>query len=220
MIARRIVNPGEVRWATALLIICLLAGALGSLIFAIHWLPGPMERVSGSRLDLRGADVTIGWLSGTPHPEPWPAPNSWSRSMSFARWEHDIRYTANGQSVFSMSLVQAGWPLPAIERKQMWWDWDDPALQTVENTASSPGVLVRPLGLLVNALVVGGGPWLILIGLPLGVLIVCRLIVRANRAMHARCLACGYEIGDMATCPECGAPKPGSDEPRAAQQAD
>jgi hypothetical protein len=206
MPARRTLSAREVRWAAALLVLFLLVGALGSLIFAIQWLPGLSHQVVGSMQTLRGNEVTVGWPSRTPHELPWPAPNYWHLTRGTGRWFYQAQYREeDGVSPqFAMELTQAGWPVAAVQRKLLWWDESDPALQDVGREGSSPGTRIRPLGLLINTLAVGGAAWLLLVGLPLTTLIAYRRLVRASRKKHARCLGCGYEIDGLDKCPECG----------------
>jgi hypothetical protein len=91
-----------------------------------------------------------------------------------------------------------GWPLPVLEQKQMWWDWDDPALKGPE---PDPRLQLLPLGLIVNPLIVGSslfvllaGAWVLLVGMR-----------RMRWRAEARCTNCGYPIRTPSTrCAECG----------------
>ncbi len=62
-------------------------------------------------------------------------------------------------------------------------------------------VIPRPLGFALNTLLYGGV--VLLVVLALGRL--WRWIVGLRCSRRGRCAACGYEIGDLVVCPECGA---------------
>ena len=96
-----------------------------------------------------------------------------------------------------MEVQLLGWPIPVIEEKQMWWDWDDPKLKGPE---PDPALSLKMAGLLVNPLIVGGGAWLIVV-LPWFVPVVAR---RWWRQRQGRCMTCSYPIGTSPVCTECG----------------
>lgn len=146
-----------------------------------------------------GEAAARGWVARTPHADPWPEPETWQMHGRFGQREYDIRWqnpdpNTNG---YSLRLQRLGWPLPVIEIKQMWWDWNDPALQGPE---SDPAPRLMARGVVGNPLIVGVPLWLVFVVLPLG----ARLHERRKRASRNDCVWCGYEAGGLAVCPECG----------------
>ncbi len=139
------------------------------------------------------------WPVSTPHVKPWPAPESWSEGRVFGCRVFDVRtkQTEVGRNAFAMEAQLLGWPLPVIEDKQMWWDWDDPALKGPE---SDPAPTLRLQGLLLNPLILGGGVWAVIV-LPWLIAIVA---TRRWRYQKRRCMDCGYPIGVNVVCTECG----------------
>jgi len=125
------IRPSEHRrlWGTLVLILLLLAAV--NVPFAVTKIRSRMGQHAVQVVSARDADAAgRGWVARTPQADPWPAPESWSKRVRFGHREYDIRWSnpdpnANG---FSMSVQHLGWPLPVIEIKQMWWDWNDPAL--------------------------------------------------------------------------------------------
>jgi hypothetical protein len=69
-----------------------------------------------------------------------------------------------------MQAQHLGWPLPVIELKQMWWNWNDPTLNGPE---PDPAPTLMPAGLLINPLLLGGGVWLVTV-LPAAVFVLAR----------------------------------------------
>jgi len=206
MPTRPLLSASAFRWAAALLVVFLLAGTLASLIFAIERFPGPRNRLSGAVIQVPTDSASV-WPAATPHDVTWPTPEEWGVAREFGVWEHNVAsgsHDTGGR--FQMHVLRSGWPVPALQQKQMWWDWNNPAL---DGPDSDPAKEILYFGLAVNTLVVGGGAWLIVIALPLALLVAYRFWLRANRAIQGRCLSCGYEVGDMSTCPECGLQRQG-----------
>lgn len=58
---------------------------------------------------------------------------------------------------------------------------------------------VHPLGFVSNTLLVGA-----LCIFPFVLLWLCKKWITLNRLQHGRCSACGYNLADLKTCPECG----------------
>jgi hypothetical protein len=153
-------------------------------------------------VQLRGDSAPAQWPAATPHPAPWPRPTYWLERRAWGYREYDVRTEgAEGGSVgFIMNVRHTGWPLPVIEQKQMWWDWNNPAL-TGPEPDPRPAVLVS--GLILNPLLVGTAAFCLLHAGPSWVL----LRRRARLLDLGRCLGCGYLIRtESARCPECGRP--------------
>ena len=160
-----------------------------------------------SRLDarfvptsMREGEIPIQWPSKTPHDKPWPAPTYWVDGHVFGCRTYDVRSfdpESDGSAKFHMDVQHLGWPLPVIELKQMWWDWDDPELDGVE---PDPAPTLELRGLLLNPLIIGGGIWAILV-LPW---IIAVIAMRRSRRHRNRCMKCGYPIGESSVCTECG----------------
>jgi hypothetical protein len=139
------------------------------------------------------------WPAETPHKDPWPAPDFWWEGGVFGCRVYDVRArpTEDGAGAFSMSVQHLGWPLPVIEEKQMWWDWNDPSLNGPESDPA-PSLLLP--GLVLNPLILGGAAWIVFV-LPWLALLIGR---RWSRHRRRRCMACGYPVGRSPVCTECG----------------
>jgi hypothetical protein len=192
---------GEIRGALLVMLILALVAAIVSLLVGWGMMPAPQSSPSGTELRLMGTQAAArGWPSSTPQDQPWPSPNDWSRNTLSGIWYYKIsapNSSNSGGNSFSMQLMQAGWPLPVIENKQMWWDWDDPALKgPVPDPA--PSILYGRFFL--NTAILGGGVWLIVFG-PLGVWVIGR---RMSWTLQGHCTFCGYDMVGVERCPECG----------------
>lgn len=180
-----------------LILLCLAAINVPYAVTKIRSRTGAWPVVSS---DVRGpAAAVLGWPSSVPHDRPWSKPSYHITHKAFGFREYDVRAdpTNEGVNGFSMSVQKLGWPLPVIEIKQMWWDWDDPSLKGPE---PDPRPSLVPLGLVANPVLVGLPVWLLLVVAPL-MLILTR---RVYRARGGDCAWCGYaEVGD-GVCPECG----------------
>jgi hypothetical protein len=201
MIPLRLIKEGEDRLAVVSLVLLLFLVVIVSLIFGIERLPSPRAQISGSQLDLRGPAAGVrGWPSSTPHTKAWPSPQYWVRTTRWGNWYYHVQapnQTDKDANGFSMQLMQSGWPMPVIERKQMWWDWDDPALK---GPVPDPSIQILYGRLALNTLLLGGGLWLVVFG-PLGLFVVGRRVVWTLRG---HCTFCGYDMTGLEQCPECG----------------
>lgn len=196
----RYIKASEVRWLLVSLIVLVLLAAAINVPFAITRIrsrTGMFPRMMQNLTNAEAAEQ--GWPSGTPHERAWPAPNYYTSWTSFGYREYSVKAPGSTEEGdrYSMLVQHLGWPLPVIEIKMMWWDWDDPALKGPEPDPR-PGLM--PLGVLVNPLLVGVPVWFIVCALPV-VFAVGRRRVRARRG---RCAWCGYEIEQQHVCPECG----------------
>jgi hypothetical protein len=195
LILLRLIKEGEARLAVVALVVLLLVAASVSLVVGFKLMPHDQARASGDRLVLDGpAAAAKGWPSSTPHDSPWPPPDDWDRFRGGGVWVYSINAldpARTSGSSYSMGLVRAGWPLPVLERKSVWWDWSNPALKFPD-----PDLPVQILygRLAFNTVVLGGGLWLVLFG-PLLLFVVGRRVLRVLR---------GTKMVGIKSCPECG----------------
>jgi hypothetical protein len=202
MILLRLIKEGEIRLAAVVLVLLSLLAASTSLAVGIELLTitGNFPDQGSSQLDLVRLDaVDKGWPSTTPHQMPWPAPDRWLRQTLVGRWYYSVDAhdpDRPGYSLFSMRVLQAGWPFPVIERKQMWWDWNDPNLKGPE---SAPRFKILWGWLALSVVVFAGGLWLIVFA-PLAL---WTLMIRFERVLRGQCAICGSDRMGCDKCPEC-----------------
>ena len=204
MAAPSLITRREVKRAIILLVAIVLIAAVINVPWAltrVQWLALRHQRTS-MRLNeqsLQGPQIPREWPSSTPHATPWPAPNGWDQTTAFGVRTFNVfgGKPADGRNGFQMEVEQYGWPLPVLEDKQMWWDWNDPKLNGPEN---DPPISLMYRGALLNPIIVGGAFWLALI-IPLTTIIVFK---RQHRRRGNRCINCGYPRGDGNVCTECG----------------
>jgi hypothetical protein len=191
----------EVRRMAILLIVLIAVAAVVNVPWAVTMIRSRVEAPNlPAIVQLSTGAQMLEWPSRTPHAKPWLPPEYWYEFGAFGCRLIDARSLRPNPNVngYSMQVQWVGWPLPVIEIKQMWWNWDDPALQGPEPDPR-PSLMLG--GLLLNPLLLGGGAWLALI-LPWLIFTVIR---RTSRWRNARCIACGYPVGTSDTCTECGA---------------
>ncbi|MFI4897854.1 MAG: hypothetical protein ACIARR_08515 [Phycisphaerales bacterium JB059] len=151
-------------------------------------------------LMLNGAEAAaMPWPSAAPHADPWPELHYWQRQWAFGYNHYDARAPGPdpGANSFAMDVTHLGWPLPVIEHKQMWWDWDNAALSGPESDPA-PRLLLR--GMIGNPLMVGTLVFVLACLVPFSLIVMRRLW----RARGGDCPWCGYTLGDGSLCPECG----------------
>ncbi|MCA9285669.1 MAG: hypothetical protein KDA22_10660 [Phycisphaerales bacterium] len=186
--------------ALLLLLILVLLAAAANVPFALQFIESKQAAWQPTT-NLRGAAAAQrGWPS--PPPLPWPPVEAWSQQRTFGHDRIDARAIEGNTSTHSMDFDLYGWPLPALEQRQLWWPWDDPKWAT--SVPSDPGVSLHWSGVLLNPLIIGGGLWVVLV-VPLAT---ARSIRRASRLRRRCCPECGYpaRVGDA--CSECGRPLP------------
>jgi hypothetical protein len=201
----KLIKPSEVRLLLVSLVVLVLLAAAMNVPFAITKMRSRSTPVGMKWEQHEGADAAArGWPVSTPHRRVWDAPESWSRWSGFGYEEFHVSSPtpAPGVNGFSMQVQRLGWPLAVVEIRQMWWDWNDPALDGPE---PDPRPQLVPTGLVLNPLMMGGGLWLVLCVLPMAVR-VARRVVRRRRG---RCAWCGFEVQALAVCPECGVARGG-----------
>jgi hypothetical protein len=200
------------RQAVILLVLILAAAAINvpAAMLMMPWLRNPLQ---GRKFDVESPAVNRSWPVATPHPQPWPAVTLWMEGRWFGVTFIDAKHTENGdapgqlQSTHAVNVIAAGWPLRCIAHVQYRWVWHDPALQIPHaQERADPGLVLRPVGLVLNPIIVGGGLWLLLFGVPIG----WRRLRGRRRRKQGACPACGYDLrGATSTlCPECGAAHP------------
>lgn len=196
----KLIKPSEVRLLLVSLVVLVLLAGVVNVPFAVTKIRSrttaqPMERTHHNGPEA----ATRGWPVSTPHQRVWVEPQSWSRWSAFGYEEFHVSSPSPepGVNGFSMQVQRLGWPLAVVEIRQMWWDWNDPALDGPE---SDPRPLLVPTGLVFNPLMVGGALWLVLCVLPLA----ARVMRRGVRGRRGRCVWCGFEVEGLEVCPECG----------------
>lgn len=213
METHRLTHRSEVRALGVWLVIVLLVVAVVQVPYAVTKIRSRMTPPPTRAVFLMGtAAAEHGWPAGLPAGHAWPAPESVTvrRAFGFTSFEARAAPRASGVNGYTMQVQRLGWPMPVIEIKQMWWDWNDPALGDPANGGPEPdprpGLL--PLGLALNPLLVGLPIWLVAFGLPMG-WVVAR---RARRRRRGACVWCGYDLAGLAMCPECGREVPSPQE--------
>ncbi|MDF1809342.1 MAG: hypothetical protein P1U42_06570 [Phycisphaerales bacterium] len=193
-------KPDEIRWLARSVIVLVLLAATINVPFALTKMRSHTGAHATNRVMFEDEEAAArGWASNPPHDVEWPDPNHWMKETKFAFREYYIsapKIREDGNN-FLMMTQHLGWPLPVIEEREMWWDWDNPAFVGPE---SNPAPKLLPIGLVFNPLFVGLPIWLLACVLPVCI----RLVVRANRDKQGRCVWCGYQIESFDTCPECG----------------
>jgi len=190
----------EAWWLILSLLVVVLICASVNVGFALTKMRSRTDAYAPQQISVEGPEAAaIGWPTATPHDQAWPPPENITRWSSFGIIESHARRsnTEPGRNGYSMQVQHLGWPMPVIELKQMWWDWDDPALQGPE---PDPRPMLIPMGLVANPILVGVPVWLILCASP--ILFLCvRRFLRAHKGL---CAWCGFEVEDQPLCPECG----------------
>jgi hypothetical protein len=204
MSAPRIIRSGERRLLGASLVLICLTAAAVNVPFAVTKVRSRTGTVQSRTTDVRGAAAgPLGWPSSVPHDQGWPDPtyHITRRAFGYREYEVNTPSTTDGENGYSMAVQHLGWPLPVLEMKQMWWNWNDPALKGPE---PDPRPSLMALGLVANPLLVGVPVWGAVVVLPVAVLV----FRRAGRLRRGDCPWCGYELAAGQMCPECG-PQPG-----------
>ncbi len=219
------------------LFLCLLLGALtlALSIFAAAWHHARVPQ-RFSALVLRASDPKPPWY--WPPPPSWPAladQISANRTVGYAHGTATSTPEPTAvQSVVVLTHMQewigVGWPFYCLEYR-----FDDESDDQVWATRLK-GLLTlsdhRDAFLLNPSWLVQGGtsraaalipltprwPALLLdlaifTTLWLSLLVIPQELRRAHRRARGRCLRCGYQLNQLPTCPECGAPSPAPHRP-------
>ena len=200
MTSNRYLERGEARRALVLLLVLVLLTAAVNVPFALTKIRSRTGAYPAQSEDVWLEEAAEkGWPVRTPHDRVWDAPESWTKWSGFGYREYDVRAPApaSGENGFGMMVQLVGWPMPVIEIREMWWNWNDPALQGPE---PDPRPQLVPMGLVFNPLIVGGGAWVLVGLLPLLV----RVGRRVRRGRRGLCVWCGFDSSGLELCPECG----------------
>lgn len=150
---------------------------------------------------IAGAAAAHGWPGTTPHAQPWPKPSQWNSEATTGR--RYLQVHAQGDTPeerFQMAASQMGWPFPVIQHVQRWWPWDHPTWRMSPNVQDA-GLSFVWSGVVLNPLIVAVPPWLIVVAALAG----WRYLTRLRRLAARQCVACGYPVGVLDRCTECGA---------------
>lgn len=145
-----------------------------------------------------GAEAAAkGWPAATPLP--WPVVTQWSADRGFAyrlsvAWSSPSPDTTTHQMVFE----EFGWPLPVLDRVQLWWPWDDPKWTTTAPPDSE--LRIRWSALTLSSAAMALAIWLLLFG-PFHLWTAAR---RWRHRSRGTCLECAYPLHGAPRCPECG----------------
>ncbi len=191
------------RRSLVLLLLFIFIGAAINIPLAIHFLHSrTAPRAPTLVNDIGPQAAAHDWPAPTPHDTPWPAPTQWVMEGSFG-YRHIQVYGWNGlrsnpTDRVQMQVQRMGWPLPVLQRVQMWWPWSDPKWQS--NAESDPALQLVWSGVVLNPLLFGGTLWMVLV-LPFVAFITVR---RRRRIAHNCCPKCAYPRGSSQRCSECG----------------
>lgn len=185
-------------------LVLLLVGAVINFPLAMSLDLSPAKQVGSKPVaNLFGpAAASRPWPVRTPHAHAWPAPTQYSVSRAFGFSQIGVWSSpADGSSTtHQMSVDRIGWPLPCLERVQLYWPSSDPAWLT--NAEQMPPARVRWSGALLNPVIFAASVWLVF----LAPFQVRELLRRRVRGRRGQCPACGYPRGHGHVCPECGTP--------------
>ena len=210
-----LIQPREVWVGVALLVVLASLAAAANIPVAMALIRPRTERWKLPRQPHPSMRTPAKWPSSTPHEVPWPPPDGWTEQRAFGLRTYLVHAgAANNSSAFNSSAFQMevehiGWPLPVLEKKQMWWNWNNPALKGPDG---DPPMSLKMNGLLLNPIIVAGGAWCVLF-MPYALITLGRRCVRLR---NNRCLNCAYPRGESSVCTECGS----SWSPRAEADAD
>ena len=194
-----LVRRGEVRRLAVVLVVLVLVAAAVNVPFAVTRIRPRSVRVPNLG-QLRGDDAAAhGWPAAPAHAARWPPPHQIDIDGVFGYRSFNVFGRDEGEDGqrFQMEVQRMGWPIGVLERKLMWWDWNDPSLQGPD---PNPEMYLRPVGLLLNPPIVGGGVFVLLFG-PVAAFVIGR---RAWRRRGGACGWCGHPVGDGGRCVECG----------------
>jgi hypothetical protein len=193
-----LISGREWRGALVVLLALLLVLAAVNPLLAMRYAPSRSVRTNPTRSLTGPAAAALGWPARTPHAERWPAPTHYTMDPQSGRTYYQVHGSGiGGRGAYQMQLWRWGLPLPVYEQVQMWWDWDDPALQGPE---PDPPVRLVWTGVVLNPVIVGVPVWLSTVG----VWLLWTTVKRARRALAGRCVFCGYPVGIGPVCTECG----------------
>ena len=186
-----------------LLLLFILIGAAINLPIAMQFLHSRTAPPAPILVNVIGPQAALhDWPADTPHDTPWPTPTQWVMNGSFGYKTYNV-YGWNGTRSNRIDRVQMqvdrmGWPLPVLEKVQMWWPWDDPKWKTANEP--DPALHLVWSGVVLNPLIFGLSLWLVFV-LPLVLFFNIR---RRRRIAQNLCIKCAYPRGTSEKCSECG----------------
>lgn len=140
----------------------------------------------------------------------FPDVESHLRARAYANVESDIRARYSESEWYErytsppVDIGYAGWPLYCLSREDAWTR--DPATRTLLFPPTSDWLTNRegyqmpirpiPLGLALNTLF-----YAFIAAVPI---LLVPALRRRHRRLRGRCVACGYTLAGLSTCPECG----------------
>lgn len=196
-----LVRPNEwhrlARWCAW----CVLLAATVNILHAASLVNTFNDRPTTQGSDRRGSEIPKYWPSSTLHAEPWPLPDYWREWRGFGKRVIDVlsygevEYDVN----FGMTVYWSGWPLPVLEKKRFSVDRTNPAFSSPD---TEPPLRVMPLGFILNSIIIGAGPFVLL-----AVIFMAYVLGRRfERLRHGLCPNCGCkraELDAVASCPHC-----------------
>ncbi len=219
---------GVMRRCVMLIALSILLGTCANILVA--W--GLVYTEYGLRVQPRVTEVhdRPGWLWSVP--DSWPSSPATTRRSRWACLEwltQNARGDGERDVRFTLQRVSHGWPLLSMCRfSGSIVDWGPPPepgvlvspnLIDVElpDAALADGIRIDldasganwrelpvvplPLGFVVNTVLYGGVALILLLAIRWA----WRRVVGVRRARRGTCASCGYQVGDLVACPECGA---------------
>ncbi len=179
-----------------------LLGATLNVPFAMQFLRSPSGPPVTMSVSRQGpAAAATAWPVETPHTTPWPALDAYIRWTAFAYELIDARSYDGQTPVCAVEVERIGWPLPVLQDRQYWWDWNDTTLVLKPGADRDPPLELLWPGLVANPVLFGAAAWA-----PIAlVFFLAPGIRRARRRARGQCERCGYPQGESERCSECGA---------------
>jgi len=180
---------------TVIVTVAVIVGASMPSLIAYIAMPVRGQRTPNVINDFGADAAQRGWPAQTP--TPWPAPTQWAEHRSFGYRYVAVYSGATPQATsHQMQFESVGWPVPVVQRVEMWWPEDGPQPSMPPNmdwVISWEELIVTSAfaGIACGALV--AMPWIML-----------GWAIRGSRLRRNRCPACAYPLGDAPNCSECG----------------
>ncbi len=213
------------RLAVGLLLLGLVSSALTGMVLgsASKWMRPFRTSLGESRREVRSQDVNgyprrwnlvehpfvrvafwndfDAYFSNPPHYE-MSTPQLIARHGDLPLKPWWLALPKDGHDPEGVWIWAFGWPWPSMAWQAEIFHYDDPRSVRMGFIGADTSIPLRPnwLGLFANA-PIHAAIW--------GVLLIAPGRVRALvRNRRAQCVACGYDVHELATCPECGESTP------------
>lgn len=158
--------------------------------------------------------ATLDGVVDSEWPANWPAQATRIQCRAGFGIDTTQRLATMGGEVYSQTVVTAGWPLRCLAGEARSIDhnfggWVDSVEESTLWAAAVPAAIVRtgmgvriaPLRPLWSGLVFNTLVWTLLVALAIR----CGEMIRSSvRRRAGKCGRCGYSIGSIGPCPECG----------------